>query len=67
MIRLFSTFSNNIGLLQYYVGDQNMGASSEHGRPEHGSFITSCSFTEGSVLFCNEQNNQTFSESKQIY
>jgi len=30
MIRLFSTFSNNIGLLQYQVGDQNMGVSSGH-------------------------------------
>jgi len=30
MIRLFSTFSNNMGLLQYQVGDQNMGDSSGH-------------------------------------
>jgi len=29
MIRLF-TFSNNIGLLQYKPGEQNMGASSGH-------------------------------------
>jgi len=29
--------------------------------------ITSCPFNEGLVLFCNEQNNQNFSELKQIY
>jgi len=29
--------------------------------------ITSCPYTEGLVLFCNEQNNWKFSESKQIY
>ena len=30
MIRLFTTFSNNIRLLQHYVGDQNMGPSPGH-------------------------------------
>jgi len=30
MIRFFSTFSNSIGLLQYWVGDQNIAASSGH-------------------------------------
>jgi len=53
MIRLFSTFSNNIGLLQYQVGNQNMGASSGH-------HLLSLYRRVGIVLFCKEQNNYKY-------
>jgi len=51
MIRLSSTFSNNIGLLQYWVGDQNMRASPGHHL---------LSFAEWLVLFVTNETIKIF-------
>ena len=56
MIRLFSTFSNNI--LQYWVAGQNMGASSGHHVLSLHSLV--------STVFQQTRQFTNFSEPKQI-